>query len=59
MMLKTLIQHQPWNEEYRLHLVETEDNGDICRVVNESLQMIDRLDKKLSIIYCQLQMKVL
>ena len=40
--LKMLMQHQPWREEYKLSLEETEQNADICQVVNEQMKVIDR-----------------
>ncbi|KAK2143923.1 hypothetical protein LSH36_799g00015 [Paralvinella palmiformis] len=40
--LKCLLQHQPWNKEYRLHLEETDENADVAKAVNDQLELIDR-----------------
>ena len=40
--LKCLLQHQPWNENYSLHLPETDENADISKIVNEQLAVLDR-----------------
>lgn len=42
MSLKCCLQHQPWSESYSLCLEETDENTDICGVVNEQIQLIDR-----------------
>lgn len=40
--LKCLLQHQPWNQHYELHIRETEENADIYQLINEQLEIIDR-----------------